>query len=205
MTIKKVSSIAKLEDLGRIQLSKSFFMRDFLYSEIANWYCVPNFPDYPDIAIRTGTELCQQLLEPIQEKFGRINIRSAYRSPSVNQLGNEKGHNCASNEKNFASHIWDYPNEKGYGATACIVIPSLIDLIDKDPSNWKQIAYWIHNHLPYSHLEFFKKENTFCAFNIGWHEQPSKEINSYVTGSKGKLKVPPEPNPDYEKFYPDLL
>ena len=28
MTIKKVTSIAKLEDLGRIQLSKSFFMRD---------------------------------------------------------------------------------------------------------------------------------------------------------------------------------
>jgi len=29
MTIKKVSSITKLEDLGRIQLSKSFCMRDF--------------------------------------------------------------------------------------------------------------------------------------------------------------------------------
>lgn len=29
MIIKKVFSIAKLEDLGRIQLSKSFFMRDF--------------------------------------------------------------------------------------------------------------------------------------------------------------------------------
>lgn len=90
MTIKKVSSITKLEDLGRIQLSKSFFMRDFLYSEIANWYGVSNFPDHPDIAIRTGTELCQQLLEPLQEKFGRITVRSAYRSPSVNQLGNEK-------------------------------------------------------------------------------------------------------------------
>lgn len=84
-------------------------MRDFLYSEIANWYGVPNFPDHPDIAIHTGTELCEELLEPLQDKFGRITIRSAYRSPSVNQLGNEKGHNCANNEKNFASHIWDYP------------------------------------------------------------------------------------------------
>ena len=107
MTIKKVTSITKLEDLGRIQLSKSFFMRDFLYSEIANWYSIHNFPDYPEIAIRTGTKLCQELLEPIQDKW-RIAIRSAYGSPSVNQLGNEKGHNCASNEKNFASHIWDY-------------------------------------------------------------------------------------------------
>ncbi len=29
MYIKILSSIIKLEDLGRIQLSKSFFMRDF--------------------------------------------------------------------------------------------------------------------------------------------------------------------------------
>lgn len=29
MTIKKVSSFAKLEDLGRVQLSKYFFLRDF--------------------------------------------------------------------------------------------------------------------------------------------------------------------------------
>ena len=78
MTIKKVSSIAKLEDLGRIQLSKSFFMRDFLYSEIANWYGVPNLPDHPDITICTGKSLCEELLEPLQDKFGRIAIRPQY-------------------------------------------------------------------------------------------------------------------------------
>ena len=90
MTIKKVSSIDKLEELGRVRLSKTFFMRDFLYSEIANWYGVQNFPEHPDIAIRTGTQLCEQLLEPLQTKFGRLEIRSAYRSPTVNQLGNYK-------------------------------------------------------------------------------------------------------------------
>lgn len=51
MPIKKVSSIDKLEELGRVRLSKTFFMRDFLYSEIANWYSVPNFPDNLDITI----------------------------------------------------------------------------------------------------------------------------------------------------------
>lgn len=201
MTIKKVSSIAKLEDLGRIQLSKSFFMRDFLYSEIANWYSIPNFPDHPDIAIRTGTKLCEELLEPLQDKFGRITIRSAYRSPKVNQLGNEKGHNCASNEKNFASHIWDYPDEKGYGATACIVIPAFLELYEKDQSNWQQLAYWIHNNLNYSHLHFFPK---LCAFNIGWHEQPAREIYSYIQ-PKGYLLRGETVNPEFERFYPDLL
>ena len=200
MAIKKVSSITKLEDFGRIQLSKSFFMRDFLHSEIANWYGLQNFPDYPDIAIRVGKSLCEELLEPLQDQFGRIAIRSAYRSPAVNQLGNEKGHNCASNEKNFANHIWDYPNERGYGATACVVIPSFFDLYEKDQSNWQQLAYWIHNHLNYSHLQFFPK---LCAFNINWHEQPLREIHSFIT-PKGYLLRGGTPNSEHEKFYPNL-
>jgi hypothetical protein len=41
-------SIAALENLGRARLSRSFFMRDFLYSEISNLYRVPNLPENPD-------------------------------------------------------------------------------------------------------------------------------------------------------------
>lgn len=198
--MKRLSSLTKLEDLGRIQLSRSFFMRDFLYSEIANWYGVQNFPDFPDVAIQNGKQLCEQLLEPLQNQFGRIAIRSAYRSPKVNQLGNEKGHNCASNEKNFASHIWDYPNERGYGATACIVIPSFLALYEKNPANWQQLAYWIHNHLNYSHIQFFPK---LCAFNINWHEHPLREIYSYIQ-PKGYLLRGETQNIEYDKFYPDI-
>lgn len=198
--MKRLSSLTKLEDLGRIQLSRSFFMRDFLYSEIANWYGVQNFPDFPDVAIQNGKQLCEQLLEPLQNQFGRIAIRSAYRSPKVNQLGNEKGHNCASNEKNFASHIWDYPNERGYGATACIVIPSFLALYEKNPANWQQLAYWIHNHLNYSHLQFFPK---LCAFNINWHEHPLREIHSYIQ-PKGYLLRGETQDIEYDKFYPDI-
>ncbi len=201
MIIKKITSIQKLEDFGRVRLSKSFFMRDFLYSEIANHFQIQNFPDHPDIAIRVGQSLCEELLEPLQKKFGRIAIRSAYRSPEVNQLGNEKKLNCANNQKNFANHIWDYPNERGYGATACIVIPSFLDLYEKDQNNWQQLAYWIHNNLPYSRLEFYPK---LCAFNINWHEQPLREIHSYIPSKAGILVKGTSPHLDYAQFYPDL-
>ena len=40
-----------LEDLGRVRLSANFYLRDFLYSEIANFYGIPNIPDDPDLAI----------------------------------------------------------------------------------------------------------------------------------------------------------
>ena len=109
--MKSLQSVAALDDFGRTRLSKSFFMREFLYSEIANLHGIPNIPDDPDLAIAAGTRLCTELLEPLQEVFGRIAIRSAYRSPAVNGYGNEQqkagkaGYSCASNEANYASHI----------------------------------------------------------------------------------------------------
>lgn len=45
--MKKPSSVQALEELGRVQLSKSFFMRDFLYSEISQIEGIANIPDYP--------------------------------------------------------------------------------------------------------------------------------------------------------------
>ena len=101
--MKKPGSMKALEELGRVRLSKSFFMRDFLYSEIANYHGIPNVPDDPDLAIEAGCQLCEQLLEPLNAAFGRIAIRSAYRSCDVNGYGNEqqkkgKGYSCASNE-----------------------------------------------------------------------------------------------------------
>ena len=63
------------EELGRVRLSRSFFMRDFLYSEIGNVHGIANLPDDPDLAIVAGRRLCQELLEPLQAAFGRIAIR----------------------------------------------------------------------------------------------------------------------------------
>lgn len=184
--MKKPSSVKALEDLGRVRLSPNFFMRDFLYSEIANCYGLQNIPDDPDLAIDVGTRLCEKLLEPLQTQFGRIAIRSAYRSCAVNQLGNEKGHNCARNESNYAAHIWDRRDAAGMkGATACVVVPAFADFLSAG-GDWRAMAWWIHDHLPYSSLFFFP---TLGAFNIQWHEAPERRIDSYIA-PKGTLTKP---------------
>jgi hypothetical protein len=176
-SVAVISSYAQLEVFGRERLSPNFFMREFLHSEIAAWHGMRNVPDHPDVALDVGRKLCQDLLEPLHATFGKIHIRSGYRSPSVNRFGNESGLNCASNEKNYASHIWDYPDAEGmHGATACIVIPALVDYIESGGS-WTAMAWWIHDHLPYSSLCFFSKMG---AFNISWHEKPLRQIDSYA-------------------------
>lgn len=192
-----------LEALGRERLSRNFYMREFLYSEIANWHQLCNVPDHPELALRVGRELCNELLEPLQTRFGRIHIRSGYRSPKVNAFGNRHNLNCASNEKNYAEHIWDYPDGNDhYGATVCIVVPVLADYIALGGS-WTAIAWWIHDHLPYSSLCFFSK---LGAFNIGWHEVPKRRIDSFAT-PRGCLTKPQMANHaiEHASEYKELL
>lgn len=173
----KKKTISALEDLGRVRLSKSFFMRDFLYSEISNLYGIQNIPEDLDLAITVGKRLCEDLLEPLQATFGRIAIRSAYRSQAVNAYGNMHKLNCASNASNYARHIWDHRDADGcMGAMACIVVPWFADRYEEG-ADWRSLAWWIHDHLPYGSLYFFHK---LAAFNIGWHERPKRRIDSYI-------------------------
>ncbi|WP_157215933.1 hypothetical protein [Flavisphingomonas formosensis] len=181
--MKSPTTVAALSDFGRVRLSQHFYMRDFLFSDIAAIHGLANVPDDPDLAIAAGTRLCTDLLEPLQRVFGRIAIRSAYRSAEVNGLGNamqkagRKGYNCASNERNYAGHIWDRRDADGHmGATACIVLPEFVDAFPND-GDWTALAWWIHDHLPYSELQFFP---TNWAFNINWRENPVRAIHSYA-------------------------
>jgi len=197
---RKPGSVRGLEALGRVRLSRSFFMRDFLYSEIANLHGIPNMPDHPDLAIAAGRRLCEELLEPLVSVFGRLAIRSAYRSPAVNEFGNEHGLSCASNKRNAARHIWDRRDAEGcMGAVACVVVPWFADRY-AEGADWRAMAWWVHDHLPYSHLEFFPK---LAAFNIGWHERPRRRIDSFIA-PRGCLTRPGMANHagDHSVYYP---
>jgi len=183
-----------LEEFGRIRLSKSFFMRDMLYSEIANFHGIPNIPERADAAIEAGRQLCVELLEPLQEAFGRISIRSAYRSPEVNRFGSENNLNCARNEANYAAHIWDCRDSEGrLGATACIVVNAFVDYYERT-GDWEAIAWWVHDHLPYNCMTFFPK---LAAFNLNWREAPERRIESWIGGpGKRVLTKPGAPGHD---------
>lgn len=191
--MRKPTSVRSLETFGRVRLSKNFFMRDFLYSEISAIHAIHNVPDDPDLAIAAGRRLCEELLEPLQERFGRISIRSSYRSPAVNRFGNENKLNCGSNESNHAVHIWDRRDAAGnLGATACIVVNSFIAYYERT-GHWEAMAWWVHDHLPYDAMEFFPH---YAAFNLGWRETPGRGIYSYIPPRRGRLTKPRMANAD---------
>ena len=199
-------TVKSLETLARERLSNSFFMRDFLYSEISQIERIPNIPEFPDVAIEAGSQLCQHVLEPIQQALGRISIRSGYRSPAVNGKGaeNKNQYNCSSNESNYAHHIWDYPDKNGeIGATVCIVVNSFVDYYEKT-GDWQALAWWVHDNVPgYSSMFFFPK---LAAFNIRWCPKPVKTIRSYIP-PKGYLTKPGLKNHEgsHEALYKGFL
>lgn len=185
-------SVRALEDLSRVRLSAGFFMRDFLYSEIAAVAGLRNVPEDPDAAIAAGRVLCETLLEPLQATFGRIGLRSGYRSPDVNGFGNANNLSCASNARDAGRHIWDRRDARGAaGAMVTIVVPWLLDRAAAG-TRWPALAWWIHDHLPYSELQFFPR---LLAFNIAWSEMPRREIRSFVA-PRGLLTRPGMPGHD---------
>lgn len=187
-------SLKRLEELGRTRLSQGFFLRDFLHSEISQCEGVANIPSNETLVVRAGSELCQQVLEPIQAALGKVSVRSAYRSPEVNQLGNEKKYNCANNDHNFARHIWDVEDSFGnFGATACIVVNSFVDYYE-ETKDWTPLAWWIHDNIAsYREIVFYPK---LAAFNINWYSDPdakkciSSQVANPATGKKGILTRP---------------
>ncbi|WDR04161.1 hypothetical protein PSQ19_09290 [Devosia algicola] len=185
--MRKPLSVKALETFGRTRLSENFFMRDFLYSEIAAINGLANIPDDPDLAIAAGTALCENLLEPLRARFGQISIRSAFRAAEINHFGNQHKLNCAVNTANYAGHIWDQRDEVGrMGATACVVVNSFIPYYERT-GHWEAMAWWVHDHLPYHDMEFFPR---FAAFNLQWREMPERQIYSYVPPRRGRLTKP---------------
>jgi hypothetical protein len=81
---------------------------------------------------------------------------------------------------------------------ACIVLPWFADRIATGTS-WQAMAWFIHDKLPYSEMQFFPK---LGAFNIGWREMPKRRIYSFVP-PRGYLTRPGMTNHggDHAPFY----
>ncbi len=188
------ASVAELTELGRTRLSEHVFMREMLYSEVANFHGLSNLPEDPELALHVGRHLAEEIIEPLKRAFGHVTIRSAYRSPSVNRFCHDR-HNelmasgvqdsayyCSDNIYSASRHIWDLRDADGHcGGTTSLVIPWYLERYEKT-GDARPLAWWIRDNLPnYAEVIFFP---WMCAFNIRWYEGPnSKAI--YIDAGPG--------------------
>lgn len=183
------ASMWSLETFGRQRLSPYFFMRDFMYSEISGFHGIPNIPQNPDLVLENGRAFCTSLMDPLEETFGRIAVRSGYRSRALNQYGNDNRLNCARNDNPLECHIWDWGQGEQAVAGASVVIPWFSDQYDQG-RDWRDLAWWMHDHLPYSEIWFFPK---LAAFNLVWRPKPWRTISSYIAPRGMLLRTGEDP------------
>lgn len=183
--MRKPASMWSLETFGRVRLSRYFYMRDFMYSEISGFHGLPNVPENPDLVIENGKAFCTALLDPLEQTFGRVAVRSGYRAPDLNRYGNENRLNCARNDNPLECHIWDRGVGDAAIAGASVVIPWFADRY-AEGRDWRDLAWWIHDHLPYSEMWFFPK---LAAFNLVWRPKPLRTISSYIAPRGTLLKA----------------
>ena len=201
--MRKPASMWSLETFGRVRLSKYFYMRDFMYSEISGFHGVPNVPENPDLVIENGKAFCTALLDPLEQTFGRVAVRSGYRSPDLNRFGNENRLNCARNDNPLECHIWDRGVGDAAIAGAYVVIPWFADRY-AEGRDWRDLAWWVHDHLPYSEMWFFPK---LAAFNLVWRPLPLRTISSYISPRGTLLKAGDTPQvslAERQKTYVDF-
>lgn len=83
------------------QLSKNFYLHEFIKSEIATRLKIDNTP--PQEVIDNLKYLCENLLQPVRDIVGAITINSGYRSPAVN-----KAVNGAKNSQHLTGQAVDF-------------------------------------------------------------------------------------------------
>ena len=74
-------------------------------------------------------------------------------------------------------------------AGASVVIPWFAER-HAQGRDWRDLAWWLHDHLDYSEIWFFPK---LCAFNLSWRPQPQRRIDSYIAPKGTLLKAGAEP------------
>ncbi len=201
---RRPRSWTALEALGRERLSRHFTMRDFLYSEIAAFHGLANWPDDPETALAAGRGLATQLLEPLVETFGPLDLRSGYRSAGLNHFGATvaKPQKCSANDRSRAGHIWDLRSADGrIGACVSIVVPWFAPQHEAG-RDWRDLAWWLFDHLAFHAACFFPRS---AAFNLTWQEGPAaRRIDSYIAPRGCLVRPGAPPAPDRARRYADF-
>lgn len=201
--MRRPGTFVALEQLGRQRLSRHFEMRNFMCSEIANFHGVPNYPDDPDLALAAGRALAENLLEPLVETFGPVDIRSGYRHPAMNDFGARlKPQKCARNAANYAHHIWDIRDALGrMGACVTVGVPWFAEQYNRG-RDWRDLAWWLYDYLDFQEVYFFPKN---AAFNLTWREGlRDQRILSYIAPRGALVKPGMRPDPDRAGRYADF-
>ena len=154
----------------------------------------PTFPTIPTWRSRPAPGSAKKCLEPLWARFGRISIRSAYRSPAVNDFGNKHNLNCGQQRKQLCRpHLGPARRRGPHGRDApAIVVHAFLPYYQRT-GHWEAIAWWVHDHLPYDEHGILPQTRRLQRA-AGATARRCSRIYSYIPPRRGLLTKPGMPN-----------
>lgn len=171
--------------LGRRRLSKNFLLRDFLFSTEAAAAGHSNFPDDEEQVVKSGQQLCVQVLEPILERFGHFTITFGYQARETL----EHSWSNVERDKNPTSsspHQWDRGT---FGKEIYARVDILPTCVEAGDVTKQEFGFWCMDNFDIDLLMQFPGSNVFCI-TISPH--PRRAWWEWVAngeGDKGSNKI----------------
>ena len=150
----------KYAELSRTRLSPNFILRDFLFSTDAAAAGHSNFPsDDADLVVKSGKQLCGQVLEPILAKFGRFAITFGYQARSMLDSPAQQADPKYDRESS-QPHQWDRDTQGSDVYAHVDILPYCVEdrMVTK-----QEFAHWCMMNLDIDLLMQFPDSNVYCT------------------------------------------
>jgi zinc D-Ala-D-Ala carboxypeptidase len=161
--------------MQNVKLSKNFSLKELTKSDTAARASITNEPT--EDRIEALKNLCENVLQPVRDKLGRINVNSGYRCPELcTKIGSSKTSN----------HVFGY---------AADIEPA--DSDDNPVTNFECLT-WIAENLEFKELiaEYFNVDDKDAGWiHVAYQEGNNKKViklkdktNNYRVVTLGELK-----------------
>ncbi|KVR21639.1 hypothetical protein WK13_34440 [Burkholderia ubonensis] len=165
------------EKQSRVRLSKNFILRDFLFSSRADALGISNFPsDDFDLAVAGGRAICERVLEPVLERFGRFSITYGYQSRTLIEAGYPPAKKPTSSDP----HQWDRGT---FGKQPYARVDILPFCVEDGDVNRDEFGEWIMMNCDVDLLMQWHHSNIFC---ITVSPKPRRVWLEWVKQGKGE-------------------
>lgn len=155
---KRAFSPRELDCLSKIRLSQNFMMREFMYCASAAAGGFSNAPENSELVVAGARALCDKVLEPLLEKFGKFGITFAYQSrKSLEHDLRESGHKFKPHSS--SPHCYD---RMTWGARPYARIDILPLCVEDGNVSKADYGRWIMMNLDVDLLMEWTRSNVFC-------------------------------------------
>ena len=192
------AQILEYENVKNTRLSKNFILGDFMFSTEAACMGLSNFPEDPAMVVRAGRALCEKVLEPVLDHFGRFAITFGYQCREAIEADISESAR-RTNPRSSNPHQWDRGT---FGKRVYARVDILPFCVQDRKVSRRDFGHWLMHTLDVDLLMQWTRSNVYC---ITISPKPRRVWLEWGDVKKGEHRQKTFMGADYwQRVYPTL-